>query len=101
MGNSRQAQSKYFLYSTNSDTSLDERRGDAVKKTSRSSLKLLGTVGEPINPEAWRWYYDVVGNKNCEIVDTWWQTETGGILISLLPGVTPTKPGSATKPLLE
>ena len=76
------------------------REGDeAVKKTSRSSLKLLGTVGEPINPEAWRWYYDVVGNKNCEIVDTWWQTETGGILISTLPGVTPTKPGSATKPL--
>ena len=76
------------------------REGDeAVKKTSRSSLKLLGTVGEPINPEAWRWYYDVVGNKNCEIVDTWWQTETGGILISPLPGVTPTKPGSATKPL--
>ena len=76
------------------------REGDqAVKKTSRSSLKLLGTVGEPINPEAWRWYHDVVGNKNCEIVDTWWQTETGGILISPLPGVTPTKPGSATKPL--
>ena len=76
------------------------REGDeAVKKTSRSSLKLLGTVGEPINPEAWRWYYDVVGNKNCEIVDTWWQTETGGILISPLPGVTATKPGSATKPL--
>ena len=76
------------------------REGDeAVKKTSRSSLKLLGTVGEPINPDAWRWYYDVVGNKNCEIVDTWWQTETGGILISPLPGVTPTKPGSATKPL--
>ena len=76
------------------------REGDeAVKKTFRSSLKLLGTVGEPINPEAWRWYYDVVGNKNCEIVDTWWQTETGGILISPLPGVTPTKPGSATKPL--
>ena len=72
---------------------------EAVKKTSRSSLKLLGTVGEPINPEAWRWYYDVVGNKNCEIVDTWWQTETGGILISPLPGVTSTKPGSATKPL--
>ena len=76
------------------------REGDeAVKQTSRSSLKLLGTVGEPINPEAWRWYYDVVGNKNCEIVDTWWQTETGGILISPLPGVTSTKPGSATKPL--
>ena len=80
MGN-RQAQSKYFLYSTNSDTSLDEK--DEAVKTSRSSLKLLGTVGEPINPEAWRWYYDVVGNKNSEIVDTWWQTETGGILLAL------------------
>jgi acetyl-CoA synthetase len=60
---------------------------------------LLGTVGEPINPEAWRWYYDIVGNKRCEIVDTWWQTETGGILISPLPGITSTKPGSATKPI--
>ena len=69
-----------------------------LKKHQRSSLKLLGTVGEPINPEAWRWYYDVVGNKNCKIVDTWWQTETGGILISPLPGVHLTKPG-ATKPL--
>ena len=76
------------------------REGDeVVKKTSRSSLKLLGTVGEPLSTEARRWYYDVVGNKNCEIVDTWWQTETGGILISPLPGVTSTKPGSATKPL--
>ena len=72
---------------------------DPVKSTSRSSLKLLGTVGEPINPEAWRWYHETIGNKNCEIVDTWWQTETGGILISPLPGITPTKPGSATKPL--
>ena len=72
---------------------------DPVKSTSRSSLRLLGTVGEPINPEAWRWYHETVGNNKCEIVDTWWQTETGGILISPLPGITSTKPGSATKPL--
>ena len=72
---------------------------DAVKSTSRSSLRLLGTVGEPINPEAWEWYYDVVGEKKCPIVDTWWQTETGGIMISPLPGATDLKPGSATKPL--
>ena len=69
-----------------------------VKKTSRSSLKLLGTVGEPINPEAWEWYYHVVGEGRCPIVDTWWQTETGGILITPLPGATPLKPGSATLP---
>ncbi len=71
---------------------------DYVKKTSRSSLRLLGTVGEPINPEAWRWYNEVVGESRCPIVDTWWQTETGGILITPLPGATPTKPGSATFP---
>ena len=69
-----------------------------VKKTSRASLKLLGTVGEPINPEAWEWYYHVVGEARCPIVDTWWQTETGGILITPLPGATPLKPGSATNP---
>ncbi|MFH1143104.1 MAG: acetate--CoA ligase [Candidatus Eisenbacteria bacterium] len=69
-----------------------------VTKRSRKSLRLLGTVGEPINPEAWRWYYDVVGEKRCPIVDTWWQTETGGILITPLPGCTPLKPGSATLP---
>ena len=69
-----------------------------VKKTSRKSLKLLGTVGEPINPEAWLWYYKVVGDSRCPIVDTWWQTETGGILISPLPGAIDLKPGSATKP---
>ncbi len=69
-----------------------------VSSTSRNSLKLLGTVGEPINPEAWLWYNDVVGNGRCSIVDTWWQTETGGILITPLPGITETKPGSATKP---
>jgi acetyl-CoA synthetase len=73
--------------------------GDApVKKTSRKSLKLLGTVGEPINPEAWEWYYHVVGEDRCPIVDTWWQTETGGILITPLPGATKLKPGSATRP---
>jgi acetyl-CoA synthetase len=76
------------------------RDGDApVKKTSRASLRLLGSVGEPINPEAWLWYHRVVGDGRCPIVDTWWQTETGGILISPLPGATDLKPGSATKPL--
>jgi len=75
------------------------RQGDApVKKTSRKSLKLLGTVGEPINPEAWLWYHNVVGEQRCPIVDTWWQTETGGILITPLPGATALKPGSATRP---
>ena len=69
-----------------------------VKKTSRKSLRLLGTVGEPINPEAWEWYYHVVGENRCPIVDTWWQTETGGILITPLPGATKLKPGSATRP---
>src|SRR6516225_3599649 len=71
---------------------------EPVKKTSRKSLRLLGTVGEPINPEAWEWYYHVVGESRCPIVDTWWQTETGGILITPLPGATRLKPGSATQP---
>ncbi len=76
------------------------REGDEpVKRTSRQSLRLLGSVGEPINPEAWEWYHKVVGDERCPIVDTWWQTETGGILISPLPGATALKPGSATKPL--
>ncbi|SVA29228.1 uncharacterized protein METZ01_LOCUS82082 [marine metagenome] len=70
-----------------------------VTRTSRSSLRLLGTVGEPINPEAWEWYYQVVGEQRCPIIDTWWQTETGAALISPLPGATDLKPGSATKPL--
>ena len=75
------------------------REGAApVKATSRSSLRLLGTVGEPINPEAWEWYFQVVGDTRCPIVDTWWQTETGAILISPLPGATDLKPGSATRP---
>ena len=72
---------------------------EPVKKTSRKSLRILGSVGEPINPEAWRWYYHVVGEYRCPIVDTWWQTETGGILISPLPGAIDQKPGSATLPL--
>ncbi|MBT8047968.1 MAG: acetate--CoA ligase [Xanthomonadales bacterium] len=76
------------------------REGEGpVKKTSRKSLRLLGSVGEPINPEAWDWYYNVVGDGRCPIVDTWWQTETGGIMISPLPGATGLKPGSATQPL--
>ncbi|HET7268107.1 MAG TPA: acetate--CoA ligase [Oleiagrimonas sp.] len=71
---------------------------EPVKKTSRKSLRLLGTVGEPINPEAWEWYHRVVGDERCPIVDTWWQTETGGIMITPLPGAIDTKPGSATRP---
>ncbi len=74
-------------------------KGDeAIQGTSRKSLRILGSVGEPINPEAWQWYYDKIGNKQCPIVDTWWQTETGGILITPLPGATDLKPGSATRP---
>ena len=73
--------------------------GDAfVNSTSRKTLRIIGTVGEPINPEAWKWYYEVVGKGNCPVIDTWWQTETGGILISPISGVTPLKPGSATLP---
>jgi len=75
------------------------KEGDApVNSTSRSSLRVLGSVGEPINPEAWKWYYEVVGDERCPIVDTWWQTETGGIMITPLPGATALKPGSATRP---
>ncbi|WP_409438841.1 acetate--CoA ligase [Psychromonas sp. GE-S-Ul-11] len=74
-------------------------KGDeAIAGTKRSSLRILGSVGEPINPEAWQWYYDKIGDKRCPIVDTWWQTETGGILITPLPGATDLKPGSATRP---
>jgi acetyl-CoA synthetase len=71
---------------------------DYVRKAARKSLRLLGSVGEPINPEAWLWYYEHVGEERCPVVDTWWQTETGGILITPLPGATPLKPGSATRP---
>jgi acetyl-CoA synthetase len=77
------------------------REGDQwVKKTDRSSLRILGSVGEPINHEAWMWYHEVVGDKRCPIVDTWWQTETGGHMITPIPGAIPTKPGSATKPFM-
>ncbi|MFG1394881.1 acetate--CoA ligase [Xanthobacter agilis] len=78
--------------------SLMQGGEEPVKKTSRASLRLLGSVGEPINPEAWEWYHRVVGDERCPIVDTWWQTETGGILITPLPGATRLKPGSATRP---
>jgi len=71
---------------------------EPVKSTSRSSLRILGTVGEPINPEAWEWYHNIVGEGRCPIVDTWWQTETGGHMITPLPGATALKPGSATTP---
>jgi acetyl-CoA synthetase len=77
---------------------LMQKGEEIVKKTSRKSLRLLGSVGEPINPEAWEWYYRVVGDSRCPIVDTWWQTETGGVLITPLPGAIAQKPGSATKP---
>ena len=78
--------------------SLMAQGNDPVLKTNRNSLRILGTVGEPINPEAWDWYFKVVGQSKCEVIDTWWQTETGSVLISPIAGVTPTKPGSATLP---
>lgn len=78
--------------------SLAQFGDEFVKRYKRTSIRILGTVGEPINPEIWKWYHDVVGEGRCDIVDTWWQTETGGIMITPIPGVTPTKPGSATLP---
>ncbi|WP_156367240.1 AMP-binding protein, partial [Novosphingobium sp. KN65.2] len=78
--------------------SLMKEGDEHVTRTSRASLRLMGTVGEPINPEAWRWYHEVVGEGRCPIVDTWWQTETGGHMITPLPGATDLKPGAATKP---
>jgi len=78
--------------------SLMAQGNEPVLRTNRDSLRILGTVGEPINPEAWEWYFNVVGESRCEIIDTWWQTETGSVLISPFAGVTPTKPGSATLP---
>jgi acetyl-CoA synthetase len=78
--------------------SLTQHGDDWVKRYKRDSLRILGTVGEPINPDVWRWYHDVVGEGRATVVDTWWQTETGGVMITPLPGVTPTKPGSATLP---
>jgi acetyl-CoA synthetase len=88
---------KFYTAPTAIRAFMREGRGH-VDKHDLSSLKLLGTVGEPINPEAWMWYHDVVGRGRCPIVDTWWQTETGGIMIVPMPGATPTKPGSATRP---
>lgn len=86
-----------ILYTAPTALRALRQQGDEwVTKTNRSSLKILGTVGEPINPDVWEWYFNVVGNKKCQIVDTWWQTETGGMLITPLPGVTPLKAGSAT-----
>ena len=88
-----------ILYTAPTAIRANMAQGDAwVQKSRRTSLRILGTVGEPINPEAWEWYYRVVGDRRCPIVDTWWQTETGGILISPLPGATALKPGSATLP---
>lgn len=88
-----------ILYTAPTAIRALRREGDAwVKKTSRKSLTLLGSVGEPINPDVWHWYYDCVGEKRCPVIDTWWQTETGGILISPIPGTTPLKPGSAAWP---
>ncbi len=78
--------------------SLMANGNQSIENTSRKSLNLLGSVGEPINPEAWRWYYETIGKCQCPVIDTWWQTETGGVLISPLPGATRTKPGSATRP---
>ena len=77
---------------------LMAKGNEPVFKTKRNSLRVLGTVGEPINPEAWQWYYEIVGNSSCDIIDTWWQTETGSVLISPIAGITPVKPGSATLP---
>ncbi|MEI8096085.1 MAG: acetate--CoA ligase [Spirochaetales bacterium] len=87
-----------FYTSPTAIRSIARESNDFVTKYKRTSLRVLGSVGEPINPEAWKWYHEVVGEKRCDIVDTWWQTETGGIMITPLPGVTPLKPGSATLP---
>lgn len=88
----------HFYTAPTAIRAIQREGNEYVKKYNRSSLKLLGSVGEPINPETWRWYYEVVGGSRCPIVDTWWQTETGGIMITPLPAATPTKPGSATFP---
>ena len=89
LGGDRQAQGQHLLHRADRDPRADAGAATTpVKKTSRASLRLLGTVGEPINPEAWEWYHRVVGDGRCPIVDTWWQTETGGILITPLPGAT-------------
>ena len=99
LGSHRQAQGQYFLHRADRDPLADAARARRrSRKPAAASLRLLGSVGEPINPEAWEWYHRVVGDSRCPVVDTWWQTETGGILISPLPGATKLKPGSATQP---
>ena len=94
----RQARGQHPLHRADGHPGADAAGRRAGEKTSRASLRILGSVGEPINPEAWSWYYNVGGDARCPIVDTWWQTETGGILITPLPGATELKPGSATRP---
>lgn len=94
----RQARGEHLLYGADGDTRPDARRRGPLEEGLAQVARLLGSVGEPINPEAWLWYYKVIGEQRCPVVDTWWQTETGGILISPLPGATPLKPGSAAWP---
>ena len=89
---------QHLLHRATAIRALTGQGREWVDRCDLSSLRILGSVGEPINPEAWNWYDEVVGKRRCPIVDTWWQTETGGILITPLPGAIPTKPGSATKP---
>jgi acetyl-CoA synthetase len=94
----RQAPGQHLLHRADRHPRADGRRRRACEEDLPQVLRTLGSVGEPINPEAWEWYYNVVGEKKCPIVDTWWQTETGGIMITPLPGATNLKPGSATRP---
>ena len=98
-GRSSSATGSHLLHRPDRDPRVRKAGDEHVEKHDLSSLRLLGTVGEPINPEAWIWYHEHVGGGRCPIVDTWWQTETGAIMISPLPGVTTTKPGSASRPL--
>ena len=98
LGDRRQVQGQHLLHRADRDPRFDARRRCAGEEDLARSLRLLGSVGEPINPEAWLWYYRVIGDDRCPIVDTWWQTETGGIVITPLPGATDLKPGSATLP---
>ena len=99
LGGRRQAQGQHLLHRADGDPRADGRGRRVTSRRPRARrCALLGSVGEPINPEAWEWYYNVVGEERCPIVDTWWQTETGGIMITPLPGATDLKPGSATRP---
>ena len=98
MASHRKIPGQCLLYSSDSHPRLDPQRRGISEKYDLRSLRILGTVGEPINPEAWMWYHAVVGKGKCPIVDTWWQTETGGIMITSLPGCHTLKPGSAGRP---